>query len=217
MAELTNEFNAALVRFDPFVFDDSVDQVVLAVPEPVHCFGLRGVVWMSLGKLDAARCEKVANAVEAGLPIHIEPVVRDEIERAKCFACLRRALLKVLVEHLFPTGRVDVGGVRYHTVEVKKDGVVPVAGDHTPAVGLPHRSLSCYQRTSLKGRANALNHSWAQRAGATTTSKSSWRKARHSHPRTDRIAGVEKLWPSFPGLELNGQVLPLIRLIRSFA
>src|SRR5215468_7608999 len=148
MAELTNEFNAALVRFDPFVFDDSVDQVVLAVPEPVHCFGLRGVVWMSLGKLDAARCEKVANAVEAGLPIHIEPVVRDEIERAKCFACLRRALLKVLVEHLFPTGRVEVGGVRYHTVEVKKDGLVLVAGDHAPADGL-HRPLSCYRRTSL--------------------------------------------------------------------
>src|SRR5262249_4114112 len=101
---------------------------------------------MSLGKLDAARCEKVANAVEAGLPIHIEPVVRDEIERAKCFASLRRTLLKVLVEHLFPTGRVEAGGVRYHTVEVEKDGVVLVAGDHAPAVGLPHRTLSCYQR-----------------------------------------------------------------------
>src|SRR5262245_34938553 len=70
---------------------------------------------------------------------------RYEIERAKCFASLRRALLKVLVEHLFPTGRVEAGGVRYHTVEVEKDRVVLVAGDHPPAVGLPHRTLSCYQ------------------------------------------------------------------------
>src|SRR5262249_13729407 len=94
-------------------------------------------------------CEEVANAVEAGLPIHIQPVVRDEIERAKCFAFLRRALLKVLVEHLLPTGRVEAGGVRYDTVEVEKHGVVLVAGDHALAVGLPHRTLSCYQRTSL--------------------------------------------------------------------
>src|SRR5262245_22771837 len=149
MAELTNEFNAALVRFDPFVFDDSVDQVVLAVPEPVHCFGLRGVVGTSFGEPDTARCEKITNAVVAGLPIHIEPVVRGDIEGAKCFASLRRALLKVLVEHLFPTGCVEVSGVRYHTVEVKEDGVVLVAGDHAPAVGLLHRPLSCYQRTSF--------------------------------------------------------------------
>ena len=52
-----------------------------------------------------------------------------------------RALLKVLVEHLFPTSRVQVGGVRYHPVQVKKDGVVLAAGDHTSAHGLSHRSL----------------------------------------------------------------------------
>src|SRR5262249_59564906 len=89
------------------------------------------------------------NAVEAGLPIHIEAVVRDKIERAKCFGSLRRAFLKALVEHLFPTGRVEAGGVRYHTVEVEKHGVVLVARDHAPAVGLLHQTLSCYQRTSL--------------------------------------------------------------------
>src|SRR5262249_60984763 len=116
LAELTNEFNAALVRFVPFVFDDSVDQVGLAVPEPVHCFGLRGVVGTSFGEPDTARCEKVTNAVVAGLAINIEAIVRGDIEGTKCVASLRRTLLKVLVEHLFPTGRVEAGGVRYQTL-----------------------------------------------------------------------------------------------------
>src|SRR5215470_16509310 len=61
----------------------------------------------------------------------------------KCFASLRRTLLKVFVEHLFPTRCMNVGGVRYHTVEVKKYGVVPLASDHAAALGLPHRPLSC--------------------------------------------------------------------------
>jgi hypothetical protein len=42
---------------------------------------------------------------------------------------------------------MQVGGVRYHTVEVKKDGVVLVAIDYAPALGLPHESLSSYPRT----------------------------------------------------------------------
>ena len=34
---------------------------------------------------------------------------------------------------------MQVGGVRYHAIKVKKDGVELVAGDHTLAVGLlPH-------------------------------------------------------------------------------
>src|SRR6516165_6518895 len=142
MAELMNEFNAALVRFDPFVFDDSVDQVVFAVPEPVHCFGLRGVVGTSFGEPDTARCEKVMNAVVAGLAIHIEAIVRGDIEGTKSFASLRRTLLKVFVKHLFPTRRMYAGGVGDHAVEVKKDGIVLVAADAL-AIGLPHGSLSC--------------------------------------------------------------------------
>ena len=51
-----------------------------------------------------------------------------------------RTLLKIFVEHLFPTRRVDAG-VRYHAVEVKKDGVVLVAADAL-AIRLPHGSLS---------------------------------------------------------------------------
>src|SRR5215469_7190745 len=150
MAELTNEFNAALVRIDPFVFDDSVDQVVLAVPEPVHCFGLRGVVGTSFGEPDTARCQKVTNPVVAGLAIHIEAIVRGDIEGTKCFASLRRTLLKVFVKHLFPTRRMYAGGVGDHTVEVEQDGVVPVAGDRTRARGLPRRSLSiCFAHSLL--------------------------------------------------------------------
>jgi len=54
MAELVDEFNASLVRLDSLIFDDLVDQVVLAVPEAIHCFGLRGVVGGSLGEMDIA-------------------------------------------------------------------------------------------------------------------------------------------------------------------
>src|SRR5439155_24471810 len=124
-----DEFDASLVRLDPVFFDDAVDQVVLAVPEPAHCFSLRGVVDAPLGEPDTARYEEVANAVEAGLPIYIEPVVRGDIERTKCFASLRRALLKVLVKHLFPTRGVHASSVGDHTVEVEQDGVVPFAND----------------------------------------------------------------------------------------
>ena len=54
MAELVDEFNASLVRLDSLIFDDLVDQVVLAVPEPADCFGLRQVLWGSLGEMDIA-------------------------------------------------------------------------------------------------------------------------------------------------------------------
>jgi hypothetical protein len=50
---------------------------------------------------------------------------------------------------------VQVGGVRYHTVEVKKNGVVLVAIDYAPALGLPHRSLSCLPKISLTDRVTA--------------------------------------------------------------
>ena len=38
----------------PLPLNDFVDQVILAVPEPAHRFGLRGVVWAALGELDTA-------------------------------------------------------------------------------------------------------------------------------------------------------------------
>jgi len=69
--------------------------------EPAHRFSVWRIVRGSLGELDVARCEKIANTVEVGLTIHIEPVVHGDIEGTKCFASLRRALLKVLVKHLF--------------------------------------------------------------------------------------------------------------------
>jgi hypothetical protein len=58
-----------------------------------------------------------------------------------------RTLLKIFVEHLFPTRRVDAGGIRYHAVEIKEDGVVLIAADAL-AIRLPHEPLSCYQRTT---------------------------------------------------------------------
>ena len=53
-AELMDELDASLVRLHPSLFNDFVDQVVLAVPEPAHRFGLAGVVRASLGELDTA-------------------------------------------------------------------------------------------------------------------------------------------------------------------
>src|SRR6516162_7976900 len=142
MPKLIKEFNAALVRLHPFIFDDLVDQVVLAVPKAVHRFSLWRIIRASLGEPDAARCQKVANAVVAGLAIHIEPIVRSDVEGTKCFACLRRTPLKILVKHLSPAGGVDAGGVGDHAVEVEQDSIVSVSCDRTLALGLPPRLLS---------------------------------------------------------------------------
>src|SRR5215469_6787450 len=142
MAELLDEFNASPVWLDPFVFDDLVDQVVLAVPEAVHGFGLRRIVGTSLGELYTARSEKVANTVVARLAVHVEPIVCGDVEGVKRFASLRRTLFKILVEHLFPAHRVYAGGVGDYTVEIEEDGVVPVAVDCTFGFKLPHGSLS---------------------------------------------------------------------------
>jgi hypothetical protein len=136
-----DEFNASLVRLHPYVFDDLVDQVVLSVSEPAHCFSLWRIVRASLGELDAARCEKVANAVEARLSIDMEPIISGGIKGAKCFASLGCTLLKVFVEHLFPTRRMDAGGIRDHTVEVEQNGVVLVTSDNALNFGLQHRSF----------------------------------------------------------------------------
>jgi hypothetical protein len=96
----------------------------------------------SLGEPDTARCEKIANAVVAGLPFNIEAVVRGDVEGTKCLPSPRCALPEVFVEHLFPTRGVDAGGVGDHTVEIEQDGVVPLAGTRGFAFGLLHRSLS---------------------------------------------------------------------------
>src|SRR5262245_13358079 len=71
----------------------------------------------------------------------MEPVVGNDIEGPKCFASLRGALLKVLMGHLFPARRMDAGGVGHNPVEIKEDGVVPVAADAF-AIRLRHGSLS---------------------------------------------------------------------------
>jgi hypothetical protein len=66
-----DEFNASLVRLDPSLFNDLIDQLVLAVAQSAHRFSVWRIVRGPLGELDAARCEKVANPVEARLPIDI--------------------------------------------------------------------------------------------------------------------------------------------------
>ena len=91
---------------------------------------------------DTARCQKIANPVKTRLSVEVKSVIRGKIEGAKCFASLASTFLKVFVEHLFPTGGVQLGSIRDHAVEVKKHGVVLIAADHVSAVRLLHRSDS---------------------------------------------------------------------------
>src|SRR6516164_2421943 len=97
----------------------------------------------SLWQFDTARGQKIANAVKTRLPVEVESVVGGKIEGSKCFTSLVRTFLKVFVEHLFPTRRVELGGIRNHTVEVKEHCFVLTAADQAPVLGLlPHRSHS---------------------------------------------------------------------------
>src|SRR5262249_36145209 len=98
---------------------------------------VRGIVPASLGKCDTARREKIAHAVKTRLSIDVRAIVGSEIKRTEGLAGLSRALLKVIVERLLPACRVEAGGIGDDTVEVKENGVVPVAGDHL-VYGLPH-------------------------------------------------------------------------------
>ena len=66
-----DEFDASLVRLDPCGFNDLIDELVLAVAQSAHRFSVWVIVRGPLGELDTARCEKVANTVEARLPIDI--------------------------------------------------------------------------------------------------------------------------------------------------
>src|SRR5271166_3213714 len=82
--------------------------------------------------------EKVPNTIEARLPIHIQPVVHDRVEGMESFACPSRALLEILVEHLFPACRVQAGRVCDYSVEIEQDGIVTFATDRALAHGLLH-------------------------------------------------------------------------------
>jgi hypothetical protein len=131
-----DKLHGSLVGLYAHIRYNLVDEVVLAVAKSTHCLNLCRVIRVSFVELDSARAEKVANTVETGLAIHIESVVRGKIEGTECFPAMPRTLLKVLVEHLFPALRVEAGGVRYYTVEIKEDGVVLIAAD-APDM-LPH-------------------------------------------------------------------------------
>src|SRR5690348_3314075 len=103
-----NELNAALVSFDTCGFNDLVEQLVFSVPEPADCFCLWRVIYGSLRESDAARGKEIANTIETGLSIYMEPVILRDVEGTKDFTILCSALLKILVKRLFPAGRVQV-------------------------------------------------------------------------------------------------------------
>src|SRR5215470_6463452 len=100
MTELTDERHRPRIWLHPHRGDDVVDEVILAVPEPAYRVGLRGVIRGTLREVDATGGEKVAHAVEPGLPIHIEPVIRGDLEGTKGFASFRRPLLQICIKHL---------------------------------------------------------------------------------------------------------------------
>jgi hypothetical protein len=53
-AQLTDEVDSSFVRLHAYIFDDLVDQLVLAVPKPSHGFSRWRVVWAPLGELYVA-------------------------------------------------------------------------------------------------------------------------------------------------------------------
>jgi Tfp pilus assembly protein PilO len=79
--------------------------------------------------VDIARSQKIANAVEARLPIHVKPVIGGEIERMKCFVSLIRSLPKIIIEHLLPARGMQAGRVSDHAVKVEQNRVVMLASD----------------------------------------------------------------------------------------
>ena len=114
---------------------------------------------------------KSPNAVETGLSVHVEPVIRGDIERANASPSLRRTLLQIFVKHLFPTppraGWRCPLSHRRDQVGRRRTG----RGDRRLALGLLHRSLSCNRRTSLAEREIALNRSrWLCRGQSDTNS-----------------------------------------------
>jgi hypothetical protein len=125
--------------------DNLVDQFILAVPEPAYRFKLWRIVSASLGQFDAARAEKIPNAIVTRLSVHVEPVIIGKIEGAKRFTPVCRALSQIFVEHLFPARGVYSGSIGYYTFEVEKDRIVSIAGDHMRAVFV-HRAAPEHTR-----------------------------------------------------------------------
>jgi UvrD-like helicase family protein len=98
----------------------------------------RRLLYGSLRESDAERGKEIANTIEAGLSIYIEPVILRDVEGTKDFTILCGALLKILVKRLFPAGRVQVCGIRDYTVHVEQNSVIPVTSDHIFTLGSPH-------------------------------------------------------------------------------
>src|SRR4029453_8729934 len=97
----------------------SLTRSFLRFPSPHTVLACGGGIRGSLREVDATGGEKVAHAVEPGLPIYIEPVIRGDLEGTKWFTGVRITLLQVRIKHLFPTHRVYGGRVRDHAVEVE--------------------------------------------------------------------------------------------------
>ena len=100
---------------------------------------MRRIVHVAFREVNPTRFEKVANTIEARLPIYIKPIVDIEIEGTKCFSSPGRTILKVIIKHLFPRRRVKVSGVRNDTIEVEQNRIVLGTCDNLFPVGTCHR------------------------------------------------------------------------------
>jgi hypothetical protein len=111
----------AVVGLDPLAHDELLDELVLAVAEPVDL----GVV-----DRDAARLQEVAHPVVARQAVDVLVVVHVAERRVGA-----AALVEVLVEELLPRLRVHDGRLGQHAVEVEEAGADLIReAEHLPNV-----------------------------------------------------------------------------------
>src|SRR5205823_5832512 len=102
--------------------DQAQDDLVLAISQAVHGLGLGWIARVPAGQLDPARGEERLDALVPGLAVDVLVVVLDGVEGDELLTGSRRALLQVGVEHLLPRGRVNLGRLGEHPVEVEQAG-----------------------------------------------------------------------------------------------
>src|SRR5262249_27261833 len=126
MAGLPNRAEIAqrpVVRLDATQLQESNEELVLALAEPVHRLRAGRVASLPVRKMNTPRCEEGPLAVEAELAIDVALVITDGVERNEWLAGGQRPREQVLVEHLFPRGRVDLGSFRQHAVQIEEKSV----------------------------------------------------------------------------------------------
>ena len=95
------------VGLHPVLVDQPQHQLVLSIAQPAHRFGVRGIVGLALGQLDAPRGEERPHTVTSRLSVDILAIVGNRVERHEVFPRSSGPLAQVCVEHLLPCRSVD--------------------------------------------------------------------------------------------------------------